>query len=415
MKVDLQIYDKISQVLRKQYNNRINTITQFTQMSKERRRTIENYNHERKNAFNIFEDLSISSRFNEIDHSRMLAKILSPDTQDIGDRKNLKIFIELIERIKGHTLDNQFDNKFQVEREFGRTSNIKESGGIDIFIFDEKYSIIIENKITQKARDQDNQLARYYNISVELDRPAIAIIYMPFYYQQPPLENFTGEYRKLIDTIRDLLVIIPALDPGNGNDLTHGFLDECSNYAKSVDKTTAYVCLEQYSKFIKSKGEVDQMAMNCDKEFIKEVLSDENMRKTVEDIFEIWKNREKILKHILLDHLIEKSDFKRIKEVFHGRMINEDLFVYYHPVPFQVGFGSIADKLSEELQEKLKDILTSDSKKINFKGETKSWVWGEINEDFLNDDLEDMKKFISSMVEKLEGEAKEILENAAAT
>ena len=413
-KIDMQKYDEICQMLKKQHDNRINAISSFMQLSEKRRKIIENFNTDLNNSFNIFEDLSIDSKFNEINHSKMLTKILSSDTRDIGDKQHLRIFINLIEKIKGRRLVDRFDKDYKVIREEGRKKSIKESGGIDIFILDKKHSIIIENKITQRADDKDNQLARYYNISEEKGITPVAIVYMPFYHRYPPIESYTGKYRKLINTIRGLLVIIPALESGSGDDLTHGFLDECSRYAKSVGKTktTASVCLDQYSRLIKSKGDVNQVATNENKKFITSVLSDKAMKKTIEDIAEMWGEREKIQGQIFLDHLIAKSGFKIVTGEYYGKMINKDIFVYFYEDPPQSGFGSIGGRLTAKMQVKLKKIVTS-CKELTFAKSDASWVYGTINKDFLDGDPEAMKRAISSMVRKLEDEAKKILKSAA--
>jgi len=396
---------KISQIFEKRYNNRISIANKYMEMSKRRRKIIESFNNDSKTSFNIFMDLSIDSNFNEINHSKMLAKIFSSDTKDIGNKEYLRIFIELIEKIKRKEIINKFTNSFCVEKE---KSGITESGRIDIFISDKDYSIIIENKITQKAGDQENQLARYYVISEELDKEPVAIIYIPFYYQLPPIYNYTDDYKKYIDTIKDLLVVIPALDPIEKNDLTHGFLDKCSEYAKSINNITAYVCLDQYSKFIKSKGEVDKMAMNEDKKFIQEVLSDKELRKTIEDIVQIWNERPNIIPYIILDQLINDFGFKIVKDNRYGKMINEDVFIFYHTWKFQFGFGSINGKL-DNIKNELKNIFLTKKDIIDSGAEDSSWVWGLLKQNLFDGDFNDIKNNLSSIINKFEEEVREIL------
>ena len=401
-----------SNLFKKQHSNRIKTVNHFLEMLKERREVIENFNSISENSFNIFKDLSIDSKFSEINHSKMLGKILSPDTREIGDKQYLKIFIDLLEKIKGQRLQHLFDGKIEVKCEEGRQGNINERGAIDIFISSQKYSIIIENKITQKANDKDNQLARYYNISKKKGKKPLAIVYIPYNYTKPPINKYTGEYKKLKKTVTDLLIIVPALDLKKKNDLTHGFLDECSNFARREKKHTAYVCLDQYSKLIKSKGDQDRMAMLGNKKFIAEVLSNEELRKTVEEIVDIWKNhRAEALGELLLDHLIEKFNFKIISTGYYGKKINEDVFIYYGYNDFQLGFCSSVDgKLSKHKAE-LKRILTTNKDNIVFEDADNTWVWGHINQDvlFSLSNFNDMKDFLSFLVKDFEKEAKKLL------
>lgn len=446
----INLLDNFLQLFRDRYNNRLNVINYSLEMSKKRREIIEKFDNDSKASFNIFQNLSIDSNFNEINHSRMLEKIFSTDdtNKDINDKEYLNIFIRLIEKIKKEKIKNQFENSFYVIREFGRNKSIKERarikerGAIDIFIYNDKNSIIIENKITQKAGDKDDQLARYYLISRQFKRPPVAIIYMPFYHKVPPY-NYTGKYEKYIKTIRDLVVIIPALDPIDGNDLTHGFLDECSKYAKSINNITACVCLDQYSKFIKSKGDGNEMATNEDKKFIENILSNEELRKetedifeiwnksetkrkndenkfidyvnsndelrkTIEDIVEIWNKREELIGYILLDHLHNNFGFNRVKDGFFGKMINKDIFVYFDS-NFQFGYGSINGKL-EKIKNKLKNIITNRSEVMDFNNYSdSSWVFGDLKKDLFYGDINEKKKKLTSLVRTFEKEIRGVL------
>jgi hypothetical protein len=394
---------KFYQMFEKRYNNRINTVNKCLEMSKRRGKIIENYNNDLKTSFNIFSDLSIDSKFYEMDHSKILAKILSPDNKIFGDKEYLRIFIRLIEKIKGKEIINKFTNSYCVERE--KESNITESGRIDIFIYDKDYSIIIENKITQKAGNQENQLARYLVISRELDKKPVAIIYIPFYYEKPPLYNYSGDYIKDINTINELLVVIPALDPKDGNDLTHGFLDECSKYAKSINNMTAYVCLDQYSKFIKSKGDVNKMAMNEDKKFIQEVLSDKELRKTIEDIVSLWNGRMNTISNIFLDHLVKDFDFKIVKDGNYGKKIDEDIFIFYQPYNFVFGFGSFSGKL-DNIKEELRSIFNTKKDKIVFYGEDSFYFSGRLIQNIFVGDFNEIINIFSSIIKDFEEEIK---------
>ena len=405
----MEKYTELASLLKGKSQNRIDFIRQISPMLGRRRGIIEKCLKDSEESLNIFTDLSTDRRFNEVNHSRMLRKILTPSTPEIGDIEYFKIFVELIEKIKGMPLKHKFDGNFLVETEIGRSGDINESGSIDILISDDEYSIIIENKITRLAGDQENQLARYYTISKELKKTPVAIVYMPFYYGEPPIDYYSGEYSKLIGKIRELLIILPAIDPKNQNDIVHGFLDKCSHYARSIDNYTAAVCLDQYSRLIKSKLEVDQMAMNEDRDLIEKILSDNEMKKTVEDIYEIWSSRFKTLGPIFLDHFINQHGFKAFNG-YYGKKISEDLFIFFAAnANYEFGFGSIKeDTIPKKLQNDLKQIIDKNSDFLYFKNASSTWVYGFVRQESLRGNLAEMKEFFSSNLRKFEEDFSEL-------
>ena len=85
--------------------------------------------------------------------------------------------------------------KFNVTIKNPEVKNVDSCGRIDIPIFDKKYVVVFENKVTDKASDQNNQkggqLARYietiknnYNRRIE----EIFVVYTPKYSREPPEE-----------------------------------------------------------------------------------------------------------------------------------------------------------------------------------------------------------------------------------
>ncbi|HZK69648.1 MAG TPA: PD-(D/E)XK nuclease family protein, partial [Paludibacter sp.] len=89
---------------------------------------------------------------------------------------------------------------FNVTIENPTVKNVDSCGRIDIPIFDKKYVVVIENKVTDKAPDQNNQkggqLARYietinntYNRKLE----DIFVVYTPKYTREPPNECWTNK------------------------------------------------------------------------------------------------------------------------------------------------------------------------------------------------------------------------------
>jgi len=106
--------------------------------------------------YNVFKVLNVES--NEVRlHSAFLADLLNPKGSHGFDSLFLRLFIT---ELKIDDLDYQSVN-VKVEQYIGKVSDIS-GGRIDIDISDKNgYHIIIENKIY--ARDQENQLIRYFN------------------------------------------------------------------------------------------------------------------------------------------------------------------------------------------------------------------------------------------------------------
>jgi hypothetical protein len=144
------------------------------------------------------------------------------------------------------------------------------------------------------------------------------------------------------------------------------------------------------------------MATNGDKEFIKEIFSDINMRKTIEDIVEIWNNRLNIMGELFLDYFIEKHHFKNINDVY-GKMLNEDIFIFsnVNKLEFEFGFGSVSGNMSKNIQKGLKMILEKNADFINFREANGAWVYGNINKDiFDRDDIESMYRVLTLKLEE---------------
>ena len=116
---------------------------------------------------NIIEELHA----NENAHSRILAKLFQ--YKDSNDRHViLKEFIDYL-------IENNPEQKFtniQIENPV----ITYEEKRIDIWIKDEKYAIIIENKVYD-AGDQEAQLCRYIDKTLDLgyNKENIFVIYMP--------------------------------------------------------------------------------------------------------------------------------------------------------------------------------------------------------------------------------------------
>jgi hypothetical protein len=375
----------------------------------ERRKIFEKIDNEKETSFNLFDDLSIDNKFNEINHSKIIKKILDKNNTVIGDERHLSFLEELI-RQKNKKIDD-FDTDYIIEKE-KEWDKDQSLGKIDIFIYEKKEKgkcIIIENKITGKANDKDNQLARYYEIAEKLNKTVVAIIYLPFYYKYPPIHNFFGKYKEYTKKVKDVLCVIPAIDVNI--DFVHGFIDKCVSFAKETNNQTAAVCIEQYSKFLKSKGEKKEMAENCDKGLLEKLLADETTIKIVEDIVDVWKRKDELIYNVLKEKLerLEKRPFHDDEFAF-LREFNEDndVFIYFHDKDFEIGFGHKKKGFSSKLINGLKDILLSKDF-ISVPYGDKEWVFGYYKTHNLFGTYTDMFTKLLKNINELEEEVGKLL------
>jgi len=395
----------------KNYIDRLSEfINSFKNLSDERQNILLKYDTNKETSFNIFEDLSIVNKFNEMEHSKIIKKILDSNNEVIGDKRHLEIFLQLIKTVKSNICIDGFSyNDYIVERE-----KVFNEGRIDIIIHENKEKgkcIVIENKITGKASDQENQLARYFNIvKNEMDKNLVAIVYLPFYYQNPSDCNFVGIYKDYKDKILPILCIIPAIDQISKKDLVYGFLDKCVELSKEDDMTKA-VCLEQYSNFIKSKADKEKITMINSKEILEKLLSTEDNITIAKNISEIWSNKENIIyeamKKQLEDNQYHLNNQYYIKELD----ANNEVCIYFYQG--QIGFWHLKGKFKLDIQNILEEIIKSEERNnfIKFEGKNKEWVYAKYNIDKILGTYDDMFKYILMLLDKFKNEANEKLKN----
>jgi hypothetical protein len=374
----------------------------------DRKKISEKIDQEKETSFNLFDDLSINNKFNEINHSKVIKKILDKNNTEIGNEQHLSYLVELI-RKNSINIDD-FDTDYSIEREKYWDKD-RSLGKIDIIIYENTERgkcIIIENKITRKADDKDNQLARYYEIAEKLNKSVAAIVYLPFYYKYPPIRDFFGKYIKYKKKVKDVLCVIPAID--DKIDFVHGFLDKCVSFAKN--QTTA-VCIEQYSKFLKSKGDEKEMAKNCDKRLLEKLLTDETTIEIVEDIVNVWEKKDELIYELLKEKLIEYSFHDDDQAFLKEFNENKDVFIYFHyrskDNEIEIGFGH-KNGFSTYLIKELKDILSTKYDSISEPWSTeKEWVCGFYKKHNLLGTFMDIFNKLLKILNGLEEEARKIL------
>jgi len=288
-----------NQILSK-YKNYLNL---FVSESKELKNIKETYGKLEKDTFNCFEVVENYRRedFNDI----IITQILNPNTKEIGNIKYFHFFVELLCKINQKlNIKEIYFNNPKVERQIGNM----EHGFIDILISDNNNVIIVESKI-KGAVDQDNQLARYYlYVKNILKKEVLAVVYIrPVYdeYKMPPFEDYSEEYKNIIEDIEKILVPISIVSSKNQIDFCHGFLDICCNQ-NVIDKASIYI--KQYSDLLRNIGG-NKMTTNISKEMLKKLYGDSTSVEITNDIGNIWDERWFILSSIIQDKLVKEMKF----------------------------------------------------------------------------------------------------------
>jgi hypothetical protein len=326
--------------------------------SKELKNIRKIYGQLERSTFNFFR--SIDKYWKESFHEIILMQILDPHTTEIGNLEYLYKFTELLHKINNNYI-YKFDGGVKVENQIGD----RESGFIDILIYDDCKAIIIESKING-AEDQENQLARYYRyVKNTLKKEVLAIVYirpMGDENKMPPLCEYSEEYKDEVEIIKKLLIPITVVDSKDQVDLCHGFLDIC--YDKKAT-AKANVFIEQYSELLKIMGE-NKMAMNIEKDMFKNLFADDENAAKVADIGEIWNKRRLILAAIIQDKLVEEMGFSPDGEYYCYKEIikNKLSFTFiYCPDDKKLGedyiFGFSFWTINKKTQEAIENVLNN--------------------------------------------------------
>jgi hypothetical protein len=344
------------------------------------------YRIDKNIGFNIFTSIS-DIYYRENFHSDIIKNILDPNTEEIGNLEFIKTFLKILK------LENSIDIKeIKISRE---------KGHIDILIYDNRNAIIIENKIN-KAKDQPNQLARYFQyVKTNRQLNVIAIIYLRIDPNKKVDFNFDSEFKEYRDEIERKTKYINVIDISTSNtpQLIRDFFDQII-LLKLNDLSKVY--LEQYSNLLKHLGG-SIMTSNVEKEIIKEIYSDKSKIAIVQDLVSIWNNKNKILGLLILD-LIKKQypDFLPhpddenntiIKKIDNDISIGIDKDLSY-------GFVYTNDRkkgIPSDKMNSLKNILNDEQFAINSKDVENNnyWVWRYFK---IDDYIEDIQKIIERLI-----------------
>ncbi len=224
------------------------------------------------NAFTLASDIYYRENY----HSDILKEILDPQ----GCHREGNVFLfQFIDCIN----DNLIDSEKRIHKsDYVTAEVIRELHRIDILIksTSSRHCIIIENKLNN-AGDMQRQIPRYYKAMLEDGYIVDKIIYIPLDKdKRPNEEDWTQEEKKELE---NKISIMLACDDKK-LDLVYSWLMMCQKNAKYIN--TASV-LRQYIELLENLAE----SLNMNKimeEFYRTICDDEENRKTVKSISEMY-------------------------------------------------------------------------------------------------------------------------------
>jgi hypothetical protein len=335
---------------------------------------IKDYNIVNDPRFNVFSSISdIYHRENY--HSDIIKLILDPSTEKIGNENNIQLFIKFLEKVNSK-LNIKIGENVTVERE---------SGYIDILLYDEnKNAIIIENKINF-ARDQDDQISRYYNYATtERGLNVNAIVYLTLTPEKVIDITHSIKNKKEREKIKKILVPVSAISNNKEINFSTDFIDECIKYSKNDISRVYY---SEYKELIIHLGGNVMKKTGLYRDAITDVYTDKEKLKAFNLFGELWDNRYTIIRDIVKE-LLEKNDFQNHPD-YNGAMyckIDDDVSLGFYIKNLSVGFiYTPGTKKFTKMQEELKNILNNKKMKdIFYKIPVESdseWVWKTIDID----------------------------------
>lgn len=351
-------------------------------------------------------------------HSEILRRILDPATPETGDERFLNLFVDTLIKINPNVKRHNFTANVHVECE---ASGSREEGRIDIYIYDDDYAVIIENKINQ-AQDQPNQLAKYLKAAKAQKKEVIAVVYIPKFEDcEPPLDSYDEPYKEFVPEINEKLVVLPAINRRNGkNDIANGFITQCVNLT-DINSPQNYM-LSQYAKLLKTIEGDSKMTESIDREFIEEFYKDKKNIGRAECIASVWENREALLGGILRkplwDKLKSELSFYEPEAYTLYFDISDKLRLVFYSEPdtpeMHIGFlidENFIDKNHKDnklvLNEKLNDILRGpyfiDSK---WDAEYKNWFTKKFCYGEYKDTLDEIQNYFLNHCKALADAAK---------
>ena len=270
-------------------NDIINILSQVrivSQKIKEQRKE----KFERGENYNIFNDLGFMSDEVHL-HSMFLANLLNPKGSHGQRGKFLEAFLKMLQKtfpaISADSLELDITNaSVDVEKYIGRQTD-SEGGRIDIYLTDDKHSIIIENKIY--AVDQHHQMLRYWNYGMSQKgddtEKSFVLIYLTLDGCSPSKESLGEDLKE-----NDIVCLSYKSD-------IRGWLDRCVELASRTP-----LVRETINQYISTIDILTNNVMEDNKELLDILCKEENL----DAVFDIIDSKENLINHIINDEFIPK-------------------------------------------------------------------------------------------------------------
>ena len=271
-------------------------------------------------SLNIFNLISPKYRKEEF-HSAVLAGLLSKKSSREDEVTLMTLFIDCLNKSR--------DGKIPINKEDFKDYDIKcEEKKIDILIIGDdgkgkRSVIIIENKING-ARDQGNQIPRYYDkVQNELGIPTEdikAIVYLPSLYKKPDKAKWSEKISDDKKTeIWEKLIVLPSVDATNKYSLLKDWIKEA---LYKIDDLNTHFILKQYKELIEEMAK-DKLALEKSKEML-------NFLRKENAYDDFLKRKDTSLDLSESDDSLLEESFRRIPEVLADEcFINFSFDEYY--------------------------------------------------------------------------------------
>jgi len=340
------------------------------------------YDLESESSFNIFSSISDTYKKENL-HSDIIRLILDPSTEKIGNEKNIVLFVKLLNKIKPE-LKIVLNKNVVVEREKGR---------IDLLIYDSKHnSIIVENKINY-AKDQYNQIGRYYERALKRGLNVMAIVYITLLPDDKKLDiDYSIKDNKQRESIEHLIIPLHILNKKRGISFADGFINECINCSEN---DIAKVYYSEYKELLKSLGGTF-MTMDLDRATLLEIYSNKEKLDAFNMLGSLWSRSGEIFNGIIRE-LLKENDFHEHPDDPKNTLffkLDDNVSLGYHVGEWSFGFTKTpkGKDFSTTQQNDLKIILENKRLKDIFSktdndpdNPNENWVWRMLDIDKVGD------------------------------
>ena len=361
--------------------NILNQVRIVSQKIKEQRKE----KFERGENYNIFNDLGFMSDEVHL-HSMFLANLLNPKGSHGQRGKFLEAFLKMLQKtfpaISADSLELDITNaSVDVEKYIGRQTD-SEGGRIDIYLTDDKHSIIIENKIY--AVDQHHQMLRYWNYGMSQKgddtEKSFVLIYLTLDGCSPSKESLGEDLKE-----NDIVCLSYKSD-------IRGWLDRCVELASRTP-----LVRETINQYISTIDILTNNVMEDNKELLDILCKEENL----DAIYDIANNKNIVVNRIINEVFIPKlRDLAESKGLTMGDNCTENWMEeswagasFYNPkwkylkLVFEFerrGLGSLIFGFHTKDEDGVKREDVKDWEKVQKNYSTKDvnnqcWIWKDFN------------------------------------